>query len=351
MDNKEHSQKRRRMVDNKGDVKAPPSWLNSPAFQESYQKAIEFYEKDEVLDARDRLELSKKYTSIARAQFIGGWAGFSAVFITPFAYRYYKTGAIRGVKVPRNFVFGLVAMVVSTQLSGSMMYKKKLQELDPTGELAAKYESKINKNKQRNQYGDFEADVPTLIDENQNQNPPSRYQKEFDMMNLLKNGSAPKWAMYFYTTYQNPRRRFPNPAEMMDELKKAQRQPLAPFLHQRDPFGLFKDQNEKNDEKNDAYPNPTKNAKPADNNQLPLEPPKPELSWNKVRQQNSGKATTAWDRIRNGEHLNDNNDGFDDDLDPFEESKSNVGPTINKPTKEEFKNLVEQERNGGSGLF
>lgn len=121
--------------------------------------------------------------------------------------------------------------------------------MDPTGELAAKYESKINKNKQRNQYGDFEADVPTLIDENQSQNPPSRYQKEFDMMNLLKNGSAPKWAMYFYTTYQNPRRRFPNPVEMMDELKKAQRQPLAPFLHQRDPFGLFKDQNEKNDEK------------------------------------------------------------------------------------------------------
>lgn len=79
-------------------------FMKRPWFKKAYENAIEFHEKDELLDARDRLELSKAYRSIAKAEMWGGWLGFSAVFLTPFAYRYYKTKAIKGVKVPRNFV-------------------------------------------------------------------------------------------------------------------------------------------------------------------------------------------------------------------------------------------------------
>lgn len=331
---------------------AGQKWIDSPAFQEAYKDAIEFYNKDEELDARDRLELSKKYTSIARAQFAGGWAGFSAVFLSPFAYQYYKTGAIRGVKVPRNFVLGLVAMVFSTQISGNMMYNKKISELDPTGELAAKYESQLNNLKKVNQYGDVKPEEQTLLKELTASNEPkSRVQKEFEMMKLLKNGSAPKWAMYFYVTYQNPRRRFPNPTEKMKELKEKQRQPLAPFLNQRDPFGLFKDQTKNNDPDTNENvssikPNPVPMSKPS----IPMEEPKYEKAWGTVRQESSGKHKSTWDKIRSGEYQSSDGSNLNDD-DPFEDSSIVEQPALDKPTKDEFKKLIEQERNGGSGVF
>ncbi|KAL3230988.1 hypothetical protein RNJ44_00627 [Nakaseomyces bracarensis] len=329
-----------------------PAWTDTPAFQESYKKAIEFYNKDEVLDARDRLELSKKYTSIARAQFIGGWTGFSAVFVTPFAYQYYKTGAIRGVKVPRNFVLGLVAMVFSTQISGNMMYRKQINDLDPTGELTARLESDLNHPNESNQYGDVQAEDELLLKEsNVSHEPKSRIQKEFEMMKLLNNGSAPKWAMYFYATYQNPRRRFPNPVEKMKELKDMQNQPLAPFLKQRDPFGLFKDQNKPADNDNtstspnNTKPTPVPMVKPS----VPLEDPKYEKSWGTIRQSSSGSSQSAWDRVRGGDYQNLNGTNSDDEYDPFEEVSE--PPELDKPTKDQFNKLIEQERNGGSGVF
>ena len=108
-------------------------FMKRPWFKKAYEKAIEFHEKDELLDARDRLELSKAYRSIAKAEMWGGWLGFSAVFLTPFAYRYYKTNAIRGVKVPRNFVLGVMALFFATNVAGRSMYTRQLNERDPTG--------------------------------------------------------------------------------------------------------------------------------------------------------------------------------------------------------------------------
>lgn len=331
-----------------------PAWIDSPAFQQAYQKAIEFYNRDEVLDARDRLELSKKYTSIARAQFIGGWTGFSAVFVSPFVYQYYKTNAIRGVKVPRNFVLGLIAMVFSTQISGNLMYKKKIKELDPTGELTARYESDLNSSKVTNQYGDVKPEEQTLLKESTVPNEPkSRVRKEFEMMKLLKNGSAPKWAMYFYVTYQNPRRRFPNPIEKMKELKDKERQPLAPFLNQRDPFGLFKDQSKQNEQyETDGSLSPTKPTPvPMSKPSVPMEEPNYQKSWGTLRQESSGKRESSWDKIRSGQNQASNANGFDTDLDPFEDASDIEQTTIDSTSKEDFKKLIEKERNGGSGIY
>lgn len=74
-----------------------PEVVNSPWFQKAYQSAVEFYEKDKDLNPKDRLELSRIYLSIARAQLWGGWGGFAIVFGAPFAHRLYTTGAIKEI--------------------------------------------------------------------------------------------------------------------------------------------------------------------------------------------------------------------------------------------------------------
>lgn len=182
-------------------------FMKRPWFKKAYENAIEFHEKDELLDARDRLELSKAYRSIAKAEMWGGWLGFSAVFLTPFAYRYYKTKAIKGVKVPRNFVLGVMALFFATNFAGRSMYTRQLNERDPTGVLKDNYSNKYGDN----DFGAFQHDQTKEIPRNQ---------RQYNMMRLLDSGSPSRWSMYFYITYQNPERRLPDPKVKLQQMKK-----------------------------------------------------------------------------------------------------------------------------------
>lgn len=191
--------------------------LNAPWFQEAFKAAVEFYEKDKILDSKDRLDLSKAYLSISRAQLFGGWAGFAAVFGTPFVYQFYKTNAIRGVKVPRNFVFGVVGMFVTTQLAGGYVYRSKLRALDPNNSFES--------------VGNYDANQETA--------KKTDAQRQYEMMKLLRDGQATRWSNYFYMTYTNPERRLPDPRVKLNEMKEGRANKVSPFLNQRDPMGLY----------------------------------------------------------------------------------------------------------------
>ncbi|CEP62387.1 Rci37p LALA0_S05e04500g [Lachancea lanzarotensis] len=203
--------------------------IDKPWFQEAYKSALDFHSKDDALDTRDRLELSKIYVSISKAQIWGGWATFAAVFGTPFGYQYYKTNAIRGVKVPRNFVFGLVAMALSARLCGKAVYNSQISKLDPNGTFE-QTGKKWNEPAEMD-YGQAEQ-IPssTLI---------SRQQRQYEMMHLLGYSMAPKWARYFDYTYTNPERRFPDPKTLMQNVQDGEIPRISPFLNQRDPLSLY----------------------------------------------------------------------------------------------------------------
>ncbi|SCU82424.1 LANO_0B06172g1_1 [Lachancea nothofagi CBS 11611] len=201
--------------------------IDKPWFKEAYESALKFYAKDDILDTRDRLELSKTYVSIARAQLWGGWTAFTLVFGTPFALQLYKTKAIKGVKVPRNFVFGLIAMGLTAQTCGKYMYNFQLSKLDPNNTLEASDSS--------DHYGDSKtADFSQPIS-----NTPSRELRQYEMLKLLGYGMAPKWGQYFYSTYTNPDRRLPDPKAKLQEMQNNQGPRVSPFLNQRDPLGLY----------------------------------------------------------------------------------------------------------------
>lgn len=263
--------------------------MKKPWFQEAYKAACKFYEKDEQLDANDRLELSKNFQAVTRAQFAGGWLGFTAVFLTPFAYRYYKTNSIKGVRVPRNFVLALVGMFATTRIAGGYTYSSKLSALDPDGSLAS-----------RSTYGD--QDPATLAESK------TAPQRQWEMMKLLPGGFAARWAAYFYLTHQNPARRFPNPEKLLEEFKKGDLKPSS-FWKQRDPFGLYSGSGKKEDWRvfrpwgkiEDSVTDSTGNTK----------------TWEDIRQSNSAAGSKD--------------------------------QGISQPSQSEFDSLLENERNGKDG--
>lgn len=137
--------------------------VERPWFKEAYKSALQFYEKDSALDSKDRLELSKTFVTISRAQLWGGWAAFAVVFGSPFAYRLYKTGAVRGVKVPRYFALGLLAMFGTSQFSGRYAYKSKLAELNAAGtfESTNSYDDEIQIDSEGNAIDNKEGTKPS----------------------------------------------------------------------------------------------------------------------------------------------------------------------------------------------
>ncbi|QHS73940.1 Rci37p SPAR_I00870 [Saccharomyces paradoxus] len=294
-------------------------FMKRPWFKKAYEKAIEFHEKDELLDARDRLELSKAYRSIAKAEMWGGWLGFSAVFLTPFAYRYYKTNAIRGVKVPRNFVLGVMALFFATNVAGRSMYTRQLNERDPTGVLKDNYSNK---------YGDsdFEAAQPDQTKE------VSRNQRQYDMMRLLDLGSPSRWSMYFYITYQNPERRLPDPKVKLQQMKKGGFFNGSPFMNQRDPIGLYRN-------KGRESPDPADGGQD-DSHAL--------SSWEKIRNGDNG-SLTSWEIIRNTRRnqsqkpdasVNGGSDMFISGLSDGGDSTDNIS------SDDRYQRLLQSERNG-----
>ena len=303
--------------------------MNQPWFKEAYKAAVQFYEKDDVLDSRDREELYKAYNSISRAQMFGGWLGFSSVFIPPFFYQYYKTKEIKGVKVPRNFVIGLVVLAGSSFIAGNIAYKKQLQKLDPDNEFGSK-----------GNYGD------DALEDQQNQfqkiKPPA--QRQYEMMTLLKNGSATRWAAYFSITQKNPEKRLPNP---MIKLQEIQQEGLkrSSYMNQRDPIGLYKDIPEKKIEDKGVTGNDGITTGGD--------------SWTGVREEH--KTNSSWDKIRVGNDQKPKPSSSYSPFDVFEngeedksDSKSPVqvpvlptqAPVMDRTTsQEEFDKLLENERN------
>lgn len=205
-----------RKSDGQGERKT--ALMESPWFKEAYNSALKFYEKDSALDSKDRLELSRTFVSIARAELWGGWAAFALVFGAPFGYRLYKTGAVRGVKVPRNFVLGLFAMFTTTQACGRYAFNSKLAQLQNDGNFTP-----------RGSFGD---------DDDQSR-PETNQQRQYEMMKLVGYGMAPKWGNYFYTTFHNPEKRLPNPKVKLQEMKEGKTSNISPILNQRDPLGLY----------------------------------------------------------------------------------------------------------------
>lgn len=295
--------------------------MSKPWFQEAYKAAMDFYKKDDQLDSRDRLELSKAYQSIARAELWGGWFGFSCVFLSPFAYQFYKTNAIRGVRVPRNFMLGLLAMFGTTQLAGNYMYSQKLASLDPDGILASK-----SSYEEHDQVSEPEA--------------KTSLQRQYEMMKLLDNGSPARWAAYFYMTYQNPARRLPNPQVKLEQMKNGSNTQRGSFMNQRDPMGLYSGPAF---EKKENFPD----SKRLDSASKAGDSMSSSNSWEAIRQ-SKNVPTSSWDRVRHNGSSNTNNSTVvpelhrDEDDDPF--------ATVDHPSQLEFDALLEKERNGEDSI-
>ncbi|KAL3230989.1 hypothetical protein RNJ44_00628 [Nakaseomyces bracarensis] len=186
-----------------------PKW-----FKYAYDTAVEFHKKDSKLDAEERLDLSRRYATITKAEVAGIVTGFTAGFGGPFAYRYYTANTLKGVKLPRTFLLGIVSMVLTRTLAGKYMYNKELKKLDPTGELASKYDAESKKLASKSHEGVLVKEKDSI-------------EKEYEVMKLLKYRAAPRWSMYFRSTYENPENRMPDPAQKLDEFKKSGRAPFS----------------------------------------------------------------------------------------------------------------------------
>lgn len=302
-----------------------------PWFDAAYKSALAFYQKDDQLDAKDRLELSRKYESIANAELFGGWLGFTSVFLPPFFWQFYKTNAIKGVNVPKNFMVGLLVMFGSTQLSGNYMFNKKLNELNPNGTF-----------REESSYGDDTVEKPVK----------TNAQRQWEMMKLLSNGGATKWAAYFSLTYYNPERRLPDPKVKLAEMKNPSGQ-VKPggLLQHKDIMGLYTGPDaEKRRQQGIPDKKKQQNAESSRS---------PQSSWDAIRAENnvqspsnpndSSSTGSSWDRVREKSTEQENTDAestqdglFDlgHDQDPFE--------NLDHPSQSEFDALLERERHGGS---
>lgn len=286
--------------------------LESSWFRDAYMSAKEFYAKDDILDSKDRLELSDSYRSIARAQLTGGLVGFSAVFLPPFFLKFYKTNAIRGVNVPLNFVFGLGAMILTTQASGDYAYKKIMKGLDEQSQF-----------QETDKYGDE-------IFSEAHKTPKNSKQRQYEMMALLNNGSASKWAAYFYITYTNPARRFPNPEVKMQELKNGGGQ-RSSFLNQRDPLGL--------------YSGPSFDKKEGVPERV-TEKQNPILSsWENVRQ-GSAAQESSWNKVRRGMTNEGSTLSVEDSTDRDQFALDDPFSIPENSSQSDFDTLLQKEREG-----
>ncbi|SCU98620.1 LAFA_0G19174g1_1 [Lachancea sp. 'fantastica'] len=321
--------------------------IDKPWFQEAYKSSLDFHSKDDVLDTKDRLELSQIYVSISRAQVWGGWASFAAVFGAPFGYQYYKTKAIRGVKVPRNFVFGLVAMAFSARFCGKAMYNSQLSKMRSNGGISESSGSKWNEpGEEINENIEGASSSPQI----------SRNQRQYDMMNLLGYAMAPKWARYFYYTYTNPERRLPDPRKLMENVRNGEIPNLSPFLNQRDPLSLYS--GPRHDEKKGI---PRLGSAPSDSSNDTLKGTSSEdidpfgheekntrssnlSSWDRVRDENgvsNGSRGDRWSQIRSAPGQYEQK--------PQQDSRPFQDKNVSEDS-EDFDALLEKERRGEDSL-
>lgn len=291
-----------------------------PWFNAAYKSALIFYEKDSQLDSKDRLELSKTYRNIANAQLYGGWLGFSAGFLPPFFWKFYKTNSVKGVNVPRNFILSLILMMLSSNFSSNSFYRKKMNELDPAGTF-----------QNGNPYGSDMGD----------ENVKSNAQKQWEMMQVLGNGGSTKWAAYFYLTFQNPERRLPDPKEKLKKMVEGQEE-IKPhgLLQNRDLLGLY------------SGPEAERRRREGINEGQKQEDQPTKSSWESIREKNSvtGENSSSnglgssWNKLRERnlsqeKQQNEQDEPeFDEDSDPF--------AVLDRPSQSEFDKMVERERKG-----
>ena len=210
----------------------PP--FNESWFQAAYKSALKFYKRDDALDQDDRKALSKIYSSIIKYQLGGGWLAFLSVFATPFAVGVYKRNTIKGVKVPRNFVLGLVVLLPAAFYSGQYSYRKELRKLESemgVSPSTSSYDTDFVDDN-ANPWGNHEEDTPER----------AAARRRYEMMTLLGPNSATRWASYFHTTAIDPERRLPNPEVKLEEMKariRAGTYKRQGYLSQRDPMGLY----------------------------------------------------------------------------------------------------------------
>ena len=259
------------------DIESQPPF-NEPWFQAAYKSALQFYNKDDVLDQDDRRALSKIYSSIIKYQLAGGWLSFLSVFATPFAVSIYKRNTIKGVKVPRNFVLGLVVLLPATYCSGQYSYRKELRKL----------ESEMGGPPSKGNYDtDFVDDNAVSWGHDEEDTPEKAVaRRRYEMMTLLGPNSATRWASYFHTTAIDPERRLPNPEVKLEEMKariRAGTYKRQGYLSQKDPMGLYSGPRE---DKPRKQPVDTIEGTVADS--LGPAPQETEVvnSWDRVRREN-----------------------------------------------------------------
>ncbi|GCE98802.1 hypothetical protein ZYGM_004261 [Zygosaccharomyces mellis] len=292
-----------------------------PWFDAAYKAALVFYEKDSQLDSKDRLELSKTYKRIASAQLYGGWIGFSVAFLPPFFWKLYKTNSIKGVNVPRNFIISLLVMIGSSNLSSNYAYKKKLNELNPTGVFH-----------NGNPYGDDLAAET-------GQSTKSNSQRQWEMMQVLRDGGPTKWAAYFYLTFQNPERRLPDPKVKYNEIIENQgKMKPGGLLQNRDILGLY------------TGPDAEKKRREGITD-VKQQNKGPKSSWDSIREENtpndasSNGLESSWDKLR---QQNLTQEKLQDERE-FSNNESDQSAVLDHPSQTEFDLMLERERKGGNG--
>lgn len=292
-----------------------------PWFNAAYKAALAFYEKDSQLDSKDRLELSKTYKRIASAQLYGGWLGFSAAFLPPFFWKLYKTNSVKGVNVPRNFILSLLVMMSSSHFASNYAYRKRLDELNPTGAF-----------QNGNPYGDDLAGET-------GQPVKSNAQRQWEMMQVLRNGGSTKWAAYFYLTFQNPERRLPDPKVKFTEMIEGQGQ-MRPggLLQNRDILGLY------------TGPDAERRRREGITETKQQDQP-PKSSWDSIREENGmpGEASSSnglgssWNKLRQQSLSQET----PQDTQEFSSVESDSFAEFDHPSQSEFDLMLERERRGG----
>lgn len=204
-------------------------------FEKAYKNAVAFYNVDSKLTVSDRNQLSTQFSSISNIQTAVGFTTFSSFLLGPCLFRYYKAGAIKGLRLGKWIIFGFLASIGAQNMAIRYKYSQVINDMERGDRMDEKNRT--------------------------------------EMFKLLKNTPPGMWERYFRITGKDESKRFPDPNSrlklLMENDGKVERRS---FLNQRDPLGL--------------YENIPKNKLPSEQekeNSTEIQQPLP-TSWDKVRE-------------------------------------------------------------------
>jgi hypothetical protein len=237
-----------------------------PVAQKAFQYAVDFYQKDHLLNSDERSILADTYSTISYATLGFGWGTFFAVTSIPFYRQKLRTGSTKGTNVGIAMLFGLGAMMVASPYAAHKSYNWQLEKLR------------------------------------------SQNEKCYEVAKFLKPGEATKWTMYYKLTKDHPEHIMKDPRS-----KEAAEQRKKTIYTGRDPLGLYsgprvemsKRKVEQSAQPPQSQPTPVTDELITDGDPFG-EPVKEEKkwssAWDRIRDSNSPTETTSdnrWARLRN----------------------------------------------------